>query len=170
MPHNLPPRSMDAFTFDIPSFAVQVYGTFTNEHRLHTIVVLLVYSRPGTARSDQLTASIWPFFVGLCVSIESSWSDQRALEKKERRLKCLVAAIATGGRCLHAPCVQSAILSTPDCQKVVSSIFGQIELRGVYGHSDLSASVAVHIMPRNPPQVPFFPFFRKGRKLHAPFL
>ena len=61
-------------------------------------------------------------------------------------------------------------ISTPDCQKVVSSIFGQIELRGVYGPSDLSASVAVHIMPRNPPQVPFFPFFRKGRKLHAPFL
>ena len=68
-------------------------------------------------------------------------------------------------------CLRACVVnSTPDCQKVVSSIFGQIELRGVYGHSDLSASVAVHIMPRNPPQVPFFPFFRKGRKLHAPFL
>ena len=50
------------------------------------------------------------------------------------------------------------IISTPDYQKVVSSIFGQIELRDVYGHSDLSASVAVHIMPQYPPQVPFFPF------------
>ena len=66
--------------------------------------------------------------------------------------------------------LMSPRIPTPDCQKVVSGIFGQIELRGVYGHSDVSASVAVHIMPRNPSQVPFFPFFRKGRKLHAPFL
>ena len=64
----------------------------------------------------------------------------------------------------------STAISTPDRQKVVSSHFGQTELRNVYRHSGLSASVDVHIMPRNPPQPPFSPFISKSHRLHPPFL